>query len=184
MAIVSFASAIGDCHQQVNPGGARNVRIILAKDIVGNWPNVEVVDENDVVTELPTLVATKKWAHYLLPDGTADAGVDDSGDPGYQSWKQTVELALAGASDAVKAEIKKMMNAGCLLLIEDKDGRYQVCGTTDDPIYLKKSWKLGKKGNDKRGWTLKGEVDGLPFGLIHLDATLLVAATFATEPTY
>jgi hypothetical protein len=128
------------------------------------------------------LVATKKWSRYLFPDGTVDAMVDDSGDPGFQSWKQGLELGMAGASDLMKAEMIKHMNAGTLWLIEDKDGKFQVLGTTDDAIFMKKSWKLGKKGNDKRGWTLKGEVDGLPFGLIHMDPTLVLAATFNADP--
>jgi hypothetical protein len=72
----------------------------------------------------------------------------------------------------------KYINAGVLFLVEDKSGEFNLAGSTDDPIFLKKSFMTGKKGNDKRGYILKGDVDGLTFGVTTLQATLLATLTF------
>ncbi|MGL4630294.1 MAG: hypothetical protein ACRCVT_03735 [Leadbetterella sp.] len=178
MAVLSFAALDGQCFQQANPGGGRNLFAILAKDIVGNYPlDSHISADGTELTALPTLVATKKWSQYAFPDGTLDYKVDDGGDPSFQSYKHMIEFMLAGKSKAVRAEMAKYINAGALFLVEDKDGDYILIGSTDDPIFLKKSFALGKKGNDKRGYTLKGEVDGVTFGVVTLASTLL--ATFS-----
>lgn len=174
MPVLSLGAVDGQCFQQANPGGGRNLFAILAKDIVGNYPVPSVISTDGTeLTALPTLVATKKWSQYLFPDGTLDYKVDDGGDPAYQSYKHMIEFMMAGKSKALRAEMKKYINAGCLFLIEDKDGEYILIGSTDDPIFLKKGFALGKKGNDKRGYTLKGEVDGLTFGVVTLQTSLL-----------
>jgi hypothetical protein len=178
MPVLSLGAVDGQCFQQANPGGGRNLFAILAKDIVGNYPMLSQISADGTeLTSLPTLVATKKWSQYLVPDGTLDYKVDDSGDPSFQSYKHMIEFMMAGKSKALRAEMQKYINAGALFLIEDKDGEYILIGSTDDPIFLKKSFALGKKGNDKRGYTLKGEVDGLTFGVVTLQTSLL--ATFS-----
>jgi hypothetical protein len=127
-------------------------------------------------------VATKKWSQYACPDGTADYKIDDSGDPSYQSYKHAIEFALAGSSDALHAEMSKYINAGCMFLVQDKSGDYALVGNTDEPIFIKKSFGLGKKGNDKRGYTLKGDVDGITYGYLRLKDTLLATLAVNSVP--
>lgn len=183
MPVKSLAAVDGQCFQQANPGGVRKLYVILAKDVVGNYPLPEQIDElTQRLNALPTLVATKKWSEYAFPDGTADFKVDDGGDPSYQSFKHVVEFALAGSSDALHGEMAKYINAGVMFLIQDKDGNYNLAGSTDDPIYLKKTYQLGKKGNDKRGYVLKGEVDGLTFGVVRLQPALVATLTLNAVP--
>jgi hypothetical protein len=180
-AVRSLGAVDGQCFQQANPGGGRNLYAILCKDVVGNYPLPSQIDEaTQRLTALPTLVTGKKWSQYNFPDGTLDYKVDDSGDPGYQSYKHSVEFALAGSSDELHIEMDKFINAGVMFLIEDKNGEFQIAGSTDDPIFLKKSFALGKKGNDKRGYTLKGEVDGLIYGVVRVTKSLMTDLTFNT----
>jgi hypothetical protein len=60
------------------------------------------------------------------------------------------------------------------------DGTYVVVGTSDNPIFVKQAFKGGKKGNDKRGFTVKGEQDGYVWDVLPLAtaqvATLLIQA--------
>lgn len=170
---VSTASVDAQCFQGSNPGGVRNVFAILSRDIEGNWPNINTIDVAGMVETLPTLKTGKKFSQYLFPDGTAEFSFDGGGDPSYQSYKHMLEFALAGSSDKVRAEIRKFLNAGGVFLVEDKEGNYVVLGCSEDPIYLKASFKSGKKGNDKRGYTVKGEVDGLMWEQVFLSPDLL-----------
>lgn len=177
----SLAALDGQMFQTPNPGGARTLLAILVADIVGNYPTSAQIDvATQRITALPTLVATKKFSEYAIPDGTLDYKVDDSGEPGYQSFKHSIEFALAGSSDALHGEMAKYTNAGVIFIIQDKSGDYAVCGSTDDPIFLKKTFALGKKGNDKRGYTLKGEVDGLSFGYMRLQTALVATLEINT----
>jgi hypothetical protein len=183
MAIVDLESLQAYSFQQNNPGGGRNLYVILKENIVGTYPTpAQISVDGTRISALPTLVATKKFSHYSFPDGTLDIGTDDSGDPGYQSNKLSIEFMLAGNSDKLHAEVRKWKNAGLLFLVEDKSGDFILLGTTDDPIFVKSVFKLGKKGNDKRGYTVKGEVDGMNYGILKLAATLIATLTFNPEP--
>lgn len=161
----SLAAVDGQCFQQANPGGLRRLFAILKVDVVGNYPKAIDFDEDGVTLKnLPTLRAGAKWVEYVVPDGTSELSIDDSNDPGYMSYKHTLDFALAGSSKALHSEMGKFLNAGALYFVEDKDGNYILTGSTDDPHFTKKPFKTGKKGNDKRGYTAKSEVDGLTFG--------------------
>lgn len=173
MATVSFANIDGTSHQTPNPGGVRQVFVAIAKDIVGVWPNYKTQISAGEVTALPVMQTGKKFAKYVCPDGTVDVNDDDSGDPAYQSSKHMINFALAGFSKELVAELNKHRNAGSVFIVEQNDGTYGVCGSTDNPIFLKKSFKSGKKGNDKRGYELKGEQDGFMFGITPLAPTLI-----------
>lgn len=183
MSMTTLASLDAQNFQVSNPGGVRNVFAILSRQVVGIWPNESVIDGNGLITALPTLVATTKWSQYLFPDGTAEFSFDGGGDPSYQSYKHMVEFALAGSSDGVRREVKKYLNAGGIFLIEDKSGNFVVLGNSDDPIYLKPSFKSGKKGNDKRGYTLKGEVDGMMWEQVFLTPALISTLEFNSMPS-
>lgn len=174
MAIVSLAGVDGECFQQSNVPGVRTVLAVLKRDIVGNYPIAADIDATkQELSALPTLVATKKWSKFMFPVGTADHKSDSAGDLGYQNYKHSVEFALAGKSGAVRVEMSKFVNAGALFLIEEKDGSYTLRGSTDDPISVQRSYASGKGGNDKKGYTAKGEADGIPFADLQVAATLL-----------
>ena len=84
---------------------------------------------------------------------------------------------LAGFSAPIRTEIKKNINAGCVYIFQMKDEQYVVVGSSDDPIFAKSSFKGGKKGNDKRGYTMKGDVDGMMW-----EPCVIPAALIATLP--
>lgn len=182
MTVIALASVDAQNFQQSNPGGVRNVYAIISRQVTGVWPNESVIDENGFITVLPTLASGAKWSQYLFPDGTADFNFDGGNDPSYQSYKHMVELALAGSKDAVRKEIKKYLNAGVIFLIEDKSGNFVVLGSSDDPIFIKPSFKSGKKGSDKRGYTLKGEVDGMMWEQVFLTPSLVATLQFNALP--
>jgi hypothetical protein len=175
--MVNFAKVDAACQQIANTGGVRRAFVILASNIVGNWPlPADIVD--GYINRLPTFVAGAGWAEYIFPDGTVSFDSDFNNDPGYQSWKQMMEIALAGHSKQVRGEVAKFLNAGCVWAIEDKDGEFNIIGTTDDAVFVKGGFKGGKKGTDKKGYTLKGEVDGLPFDITPLKQTLVPSLVF------
>lgn len=182
MSVIALATIDAQNFQISNPGGVRNVYAILSRQITGIWPNESLIDGEGLVTALPTLVVGAKWSQYLFPDGTAEFSFDGGGDPAYQSYKHMIEFALAGSSDNVRKEVSKYLNAGGIFLIEDKSGNFVVLGNSDDPIYLKPSFKSGKKGNDKRGYTLKGEVDGMMWEQVFLTPALIATLEFNALP--
>lgn len=118
----------------------------------------------------------------MFPDGTAEITSDGAGDAGYQSYKHSVEFMMAGFSKEVRKEVKKHLNAGSVCIVEMKDGQFAVAGSSDDPIFLKSSFKGGKKGNDKRGFTLKGDTDGMMWDLPVLTAAAIAALQVAPLP--
>lgn len=164
MGTLDFSSIDASCFQTPNPGGVRRVFCLLSSRVIGNWP-VKEDFVNGRITRLPILGINESWAEYKFPDGTASFDSDFGGEVSYESWKHMIEIALAGHSDEIRAEVSKHLNAGSLWIMEDKDGDYNVIGTSDDPIFIKGGFKGGKKGNDKRGYTLKGEVDGLSWDI-------------------
>ena len=180
MATTNFASIDGQCFQKTNPGGLRRVFCILVDRVLGNWP-IEADITNARITKLPTLLTGSSWAEYVFPDGTASFDSDFSGDPGYESWKHMMEISLAGHGDATRQEVAKHLNAGSLWLMEDKDGEYNVLGSTDDPLFMKGGFKGGKKGNDKRGYTMKGEVDGMSWDVLPITKTLIPTIVIANQ---
>ena len=182
MSVVALASVDAQNFQIGNPGGVRNVYAILCRQVTGVWPNESIIDDDGLITALPTLVVGAKWSQYQFPDGTAEFSFDGGGDPGYQSYKHMVEFALAGSKTGVRNEVRKFLNAGGIFLIEDKSGNFVVLGNSDDPIYLKPSFKSGKKGNDKRGYTLKGEVDGMMWEQVFLTPSLVASLQFNALP--
>ena len=185
MPTVNFASIDAQSFQKINPGGVRRVFCILSKRIVGNWPlATDIV--NGRIMRPPVMVINNVFVEYQFADGTASFDSDFSGEPAYESWKQMLELSLAGHSDAVRLEVAKHLNAGSLWVMEDKDGDYNVIGSSDDPIFLKGGFKGGKKGNDKRGYTLKGEVDGMSWDVtpLNYDCVLYLTSSRYFSPEW
>ncbi|TAF02278.1 MAG: hypothetical protein EAZ80_01660 [Runella slithyformis] len=184
MPINNFASIDAQCFQVPNPGGIRRVLVLCSRFIAAPWPTPAALNADNEVTAAPTYVEplTTKWAEYMFPDGTASVASDGGGDPGYESFKHMVEIAMAGFSKEVRKEIRKHLNAGSVWIFELKDGKYVVAGSSDDPIFVKPSFNSGKKGNDKRGYTMKGEVDGITWDLPVLTSALVTGLPIAPLP--
>jgi hypothetical protein len=180
MATVSFANLNGTSYQKPNPGGTRKLLIALSKDIDGVWPKQADIVDGEIATG-PTMKTGKKWAEYQFPDGTFDMGDDGGGDPGFQSFKHTIEFMIAGMGPLIQKEILKHLNAGSVVIGELNDNQYYVAGTSDNPLYIKPTGKIGKKGNDKRGYTLKGDQDGFMWPLTPLKSTVATALVLIPE---
>jgi hypothetical protein len=176
MLSVNFASIDAQSFQKPNPGGVRRVFCILSNRIIGNWPLATDIVNGRIVRP-PVMLVDNVWAEYKFPDGTASFDSDFGGDSSYESWKQMIEVSLAGHSDTVRQEVAKHLNAGSLWVMEDKDGDYNVIGSSDDPLFLKGGFKGGKKGNDKRGYALKGEVDGMSWDVTPLKSDCVLYLT-------
>ncbi|RAJ92224.1 hypothetical protein LX87_05192 [Larkinella arboricola] len=169
---ISLANIDATSYQTPNPGGVRSLFIALRKDIKGIWPKIADIDAGEI-KNAPVMVEGRKFAEYQFPDGTCSLDDDASGDPGFQSYKHTLELMMAGFSKELAAEILKHLNAGAVVIVEMNDGQYVVGGSSDNPIYIKPGFKSGKKGADKRGYTLKGEQDGFMWGILPLKPTVV-----------
>lgn len=176
--MVDFAKIDAACQQIANTGGVRRAFVILADKIVGNWPlPANIV--GGYIDVLPTFVVGSGWAEYKFPDGTVSFDSDFNNDPGYQSWKQMMEISLAGHTKEVRGEVSKFVNTPVVWIIEDKEGEFNVIGSTDDAVFVKGGFKGGKKGTDKKGYTLKGEVDGMKFDITPLKPSLVPLLVFA-----
>jgi len=174
MPVVNFLSMNATSEQVGNPGGIRKLLRAQVRSIVGNWPAQADITDGEI-TNGPTMVALAKWAEYQCPDGSVEVSSEQQGNPGYQSFKHNVDFALAGFSKTIQKELAKDLNAGAVFIAEMNDGTYVVVGSSDNPIYTKRTFKSGKKGNDPRGFTLKGEQDGFMWDILPL-ATAEVAA--------
>jgi hypothetical protein len=161
MANINFASVDAQCFGRPNPGGISRVFISSSRNFSAQWPMINQMDDSLNITVTPPMIAGAKWAEYLFPHNTATASSDSSGESSFQSYKHTAEFMMAGYDATVRAELKKMINTGLIIIMEMQDGTFVVIGNTKNPIFLKNSFGLGKKGSDKRGNTLKGDIDGM-----------------------
>jgi hypothetical protein len=178
--MVNFASIAADSHQAGNPAGARRVAILLAKAFTANWPVAADIVAGEITTLTSTVleVATE-WPVYECPQNTISFDDENTGSPGFQSFKQMVELQLAGFSKENQVELAKHLNAGSVVLVELNDGQWACVGASYNPIFLQASGKSGSKGSDARGKTLKGEQEGFMFGVTPVAAAVITDITFA-----
>lgn len=172
MSVVNFVSMNATSEQVGNPGGIRKLLRASARSIVGVWPKQADITAGEI-TVGPTMAGSPaaKWAEYECPDGTMEVTSEQQGNPGYQSFKHAIEFALAGFSKKIQNELAKDLNAGAVFIVEMNDGVHVVVGSSDNPIFTKRTFKGGKKGNDPRGFTLKGEQDGMMWDILPLAAS-------------
>ncbi len=178
--LVNFSSIAADSTQAGNPAGARRVMRALAKSFTGGWPIKADITAGEI-TVAPRITAGS-FAIYEVPANTIDASDELLGEPGYQNWKQGIEFQMAGLSKQLQAELAKDINAGSVFLVELNDDQFVVVGTSQKPIFLKNSGKIGKKGSEQRGKTLKGDEEGYMWGLTPLSSTIASAITFIALP--
>lgn len=179
VALVSLSNIDATSYQTPNPGGIRSLFLALRKDIDGVWPKEADITAGEI-TVGPTMKAGKTFSQFQFPDSTCSLDDDSSGDAGFQSYKHVLEFMAAGFSKAITAELRKHLNAGCVVICEMNDGTFCVGGASDNPIFVKPGFKSGKKGADKRGFTLKGEQDGMMWGVLPLAPAAV--ALLALEP--
>lgn len=180
VSVAPLANLDGTSYQEPNPGGIRRLYLVLKRDIVGVWPKLADLATGEI-TVAPMLAANKTFAEYEFAPDTCSLDDDDSGDPGFMSYKHTLGFMIAGISKVKVAEIKKHLNAGCVAVAEMNDGQYVVGGSSDNPINLKKGFKSGAKGSDKRGYTFKGEQDGFMWGITPLAASVVTALALSPD---
>lgn len=178
----NFSTLVATSHQAPNPAGVRRLYLVAARIIIAPWPTPPDIMDGQIMT-LPPLVPGSDWAVYECPDGTVEVTSEKQGDPGYHSYKHAVELMFAGMLPLLSAELAKHLNAGAVVVAEMQDDVYAVLGTSYNPLYLKSSFKSGKKGSDKRGYTIKGEQDGIPWDLLPLSPSMTppAAAEFSND---
>ena len=186
---VNFASLAADSHQEGNPGGVYTLGVVLAKTFFAPWP-VKGDITNGEITVMPrmngqvpgtsTLITGNKIAVYDFPDGKVEVSSEKQGDPGFQSFKHNIEFMFASFSKAHQAELSKHLNAGAVFFVEMGDGLFCVVGSSKNPVYTKQSFKSGKKGGDPRGFTMKGDADGVMWDILPLSST--VASSLIFEP--
>jgi hypothetical protein len=182
---LNFSNVDGSCMDGPNAPGLNSIYCVRKRGIVGNFPKVVVnddgsldfencdFDENFVLKSLPTLSATVKLAEYEFPDGTASADFSASGDNGYNNYTHSLDFALAGLSRVVKRETYKHLNAGSVWFTRMNGTQLVMVGASYSPVYLKTDWKSGKAGKDKRGFTLKGNADGMMFPPLEVPDSLM-----------
>lgn len=180
---VSFAG-LGNIDEQVpNPPGVRRVGVIAVRDLdedVVDWPKItEINADMEVTTALP--VATGKTVAIIEPaDNSCDINSESQGMRFYQSYKNGIGFEIAGWSKEQKKELKKFVNTGCIFFAEMHDGMVVVVGSKLNPIVLTQKATTGKKGGDKKGYTLSGDNDSFMFEPPIYPATLTLPGMSAS----
>lgn len=165
----SFANLRNIPEQLANPAGIRRIGVIAIKDLAANvldWPRVvgTTTDVNletmEVTLALP--VAQGKTVAVIEPaDNSAFADFENQGDRYYQSYKIAMGFDIAGLTKAQSIEMRKFLNTGAIFFVEGHDGEVRVYGSKLAPIVLKSKGSSGKKGGDKRGYSMTGDNDSL-----------------------
>lgn len=165
----SFANLRNIPEQLANPAGIRRIGVIAIKDLAANvldWPRVvgTTTDVNletmEVTLALP--VAVGKTVAVIEPaDNSAFADFENQGDRYYQSYKIAMGFDIAGLTKSQSIEMRKFLNTGAIFFVEGHDGEVRVYGSKLAPIVLKSKGSSGKKGGDKRGYSMTGDNDSL-----------------------
>jgi hypothetical protein len=163
----SFANLRNITEQVANPAGIRRIGIIAVRDLLDeviDWPTAvgEDPDIDQETMEVTTAVPLKvgKTIAVITPaDNSAFADFENQGDRYYQSYKHAMGLELAGQTQVQSIEMRKHVNTGGIYFTETNDGVIRVYGSKLSPIVLKSKGASGKKGGDKRGYTLTGDSD-------------------------
>ncbi|GLU54449.1 hypothetical protein Dfri01_39100 [Dyadobacter frigoris] len=168
-AFASFANLRNIPEQLANPAGIRRIGVIAIKDLAANvldWPRVvgATTDVNletmEITLALP--VAQGKTVAVIEPaDNSAFADFENQGDRYYQSYKIAMGFDIAGLTKAQSIEMRKFLNTGAIFFVEGHDGEIRVYGSKLAPIVLKSKGSSGKKGGDKRGYSMTGDNDSL-----------------------
>ena len=163
----SFANLKNIDEQLANPAGIRRIGVIATKDLLDtkiDWPSpLGATPDVDVVTMEVTVavpVAVGKTIAVITPaDNSAFMSFENQGDRFYQSYKHSMGFDIAGLTKTQAAELRKFINTGAIFFVETNDGDIRVIGSKLSPIVLKAKGDTGKKGGDKRGYTLTGDND-------------------------
>lgn len=185
----SFVNLRNIDEQVANPAGIRRVGVIAVKDLLPNvidWPTVVgatpdvSITTMEVSTALP--VAQGKLVAVITPaDNSAFMNFENQGDRYYQSFKHGMGFDIAGLTKAQSIEMRKFTNTGCIFFVETNDGDVRVIGSKLAPIVLKSKGDTGKKGGDKRGYTLSGDNDNMLIEPPFYPATLALPGMLEIE---
>lgn len=187
---VSLANLRNIPEQTANPAGIRRIGIVGVADLLAteiNWPEtVGSVPDVDVttmeVTRAIPLQVGKTIAVIEPADNSAFMDFEQQGDRFYQSYKHSAGFEIAGLTKAQSQEFRKYLNTGVILFMEYNDGDIRVVGSKLSPIVLKAKGATGKKGGDKRGYTVTGDNDNFVSEPPFYPATLaLPGMTLASE---
>ena len=165
-AFVSFAN-LGNIEEQTpNPPGVRRLGVIAVQDLLAttiDWPKLSEINADMQVTVALPLVVGKTVATIDPADNSCEITTESQGMRFYQSYKNGVAFEIAGWGATQMKELKKFVNTGCIFFAEMHDGQIKVIGSKLNPIVLTQKAMTGKKGGDKRGYTLSGDNDSFMF---------------------
>jgi hypothetical protein len=178
MSFLNLAAVDAENFQTANPPGITRAFAVIGRGIEGSWPNLSVINEYGELIALPSFLQDAKFVEYLFPKGTCWVDSEDSGDPSYQNYKHVLNISLAGFTTEVRQEATKHINAGTVWIVQQKGGEYVVAGSSDEPLFLNSMYKSGKGGKDKKGYEMKGEVEGMQFDLPVVPVSLVSQIDF------
>ena len=185
----SFSNLRNIPEQIANPAGIRRVGVVAVRDLAPNiidWPRVvgTVTDVNLTTMEVTNVIplAQGKTIAVIEPaDNSAFADFENQGDRYYQSYKIAMGFDIAGLTKEQSVEMRKYLNTGCIFFVEYHDGEVRVYGSKLAPIVLKSKGSSGKKGGDKRGYSMTGDNDSLMTEPPFYPATLALPGMFGED---
>jgi hypothetical protein len=185
----SFAGLRNISEQKANPAGIRRIGVVGVADLDTakiDWPSSlgatpDFTKETMEITVACPLQVGKTVAVIEPADNSAGMDFENQGDRYYQSFKHSVMFDIAGLSKAQSIELAKYVNTGAIFFFEMMDGEIRVIGSKLSPIVLKQKGTSGKKGGDKRGYTLSGDNDNYLTEPPYYPTTLALPGMLAEE---
>ena len=130
------------------------------------WPSREHTKVNGVLsgTIVFAPVFTTEYApefvEFEVADNSCKVVCNAKGRKGSQSWDQSIEARIFGASPEQMKAVAKLMNTGVVIVAEDNEGQRFILGNSVNPLEPEIGFDSGMKGTDERGFTFKYKGDG------------------------
>lgn len=154
----SFSRLRNIPEQTANPAGVRRIGVVAVADLetTREWPTVGF---NPVVETEAPLKPGGKIAVITPADNSVFMEFEQMGERYYQYFRHSTGFELAGLTQEQAGEMRKYLNTGVVLFLEYNDGDIRVVGTRLKPVGIKAKGATGKKGGDKRGYTITADND-------------------------
>lgn len=149
------------------PVGIRRLGVVAVADLADGLVDFPVADDSLTVEEIP-LKRKKAIATIECVQDTAHYQYEKISGRLYEDYLHQVEFELAGLTRLQSIELSKYHNTGVLIIAELHSGEVLIIGTKLAPIVLTIKGTTGKKGGDKRGYTIAAIAPNCPAPPIYL----------------
>lgn len=139
-----------------NPAGRRKAYIVACEDV----SSIPSASSSFEITENIVMKAGKKWVEAELePEVDGSLNVEEPDSEGGTGYVYNPDFFVSGNTPAQRAALDKLNGIQCLILLQDKEGYYDLAGELDRGIKLRVNYEDGKKAGSRRGFAIRGSMD-------------------------